>query len=157
MNADYTARVVEDIGRTAPNSAVLVEAPPGAGKTSLTVSVSNELVSLDSNLRLPIVTQTNEQADDLVLSLRKKHPNLVIARLYGNSGPSSAMVAAAGPNLVLSSKHDDEDVQNASVVVSTARKWEYVRSQRQEKGQRWSYDLALIDEAYQMRSDALLG
>ena len=67
INAQYTARVVDDIGRAERNSAVLVEAPPGAGKSSLTVSVANALTSHDSKLRLPVVTQTNEQADDLVL------------------------------------------------------------------------------------------
>ena len=67
INVDYTQRVVDEIGRTSANDAVLIEAPPGAGKSSLVVSVTNALVSHDSRLRLPIVTQTNEQADDLVL------------------------------------------------------------------------------------------
>lgn len=157
-NADFTKRVVADIDRAGANAAVLVEAPPGAGKTSLTVSVSKELVSQNRGMRLPIVTQTNEQADDLVLSLRRKHPNLVVARLHGStSGPSNAMLVAAGPKLVLSHDHDAPNVQDAQVVVATARKWEFVRANQQQNGRIRKYDLALIDEAYQMRSDALLG
>lgn len=160
INAEYTRLVVEDIGHAGKDAAVLVEAPPGAGKTSLTVSVSRALTEHDATLRLPIVTQTNEQADDLVLSLRKKHPGLVVARLHGStSGPSTAMIgaAAAGPGLVLSSDHDAANVQNARVVVATARKWEFVRSGQQRAQNIRKYGLALIDEAYQMRSDALLG
>lgn len=157
INAEYTARVVDDIGRAGRDSAVLVEAPPGAGKSSLTVSVANALTSHDTKLRLPVVTQTNEQADDLVLSLQKRHPDLAVARLVGSGGGSTAMLAAAGPCLAISSDHDSADVQNARIVVATARKWEFVRSGQQKKGNIRQYEIALIDEAYQMRSDALLG
>ena len=158
VNTTFTKSVVDDIRNDASDSAVLVEAPPGAGKSSLAVSVSNELVSHDPKLRLPIVTQTNEQADDLVLSLRSKHPNLRVARLHGStSGPSHAMLGAAGKNLILSSKHGDQAVRESHVMVATARKWEFVRSKQQQDGHIQKYDVALIDEAYQMRSDALLG
>ncbi len=160
INTEYTNRVVDDIGKAGKGAAVLVEAPPGAGKTSLTVSVSDALTAHDKHLRLPIVTQTNEQADDLVLALRKKCPNIVVARLHGSSSPpSTAMLrsAAAGPGLVLSSDHDAADVRNANVVVTTARKWEFVRSDEQRNQNIRKYDIALVDEAYQMRSDALLG
>ncbi len=159
INAHFTKRVVEDIGKAGKGEAVLVEAPPGAGKSSLTVSVSNALTSHDSKLRLPVVTQTNEQADDLVLSLRQKHPEIVVARLHGGSGPSTAMLveAATRSGLVLSTDHDAPTVREARVIVTTARKWEFVRSGQQQNGNVRKYDLALIDEAYQMRSDALLG
>jgi hypothetical protein len=159
INAEFTRRVVEDLGKADKDEAVLVEAPPGAGKSTLTVSVSNALTSHDPKLRLPIVTQTNEQADDIVLSLRRKHPELVVARLYGGNGASTAMLQASaiGPGLVLSKDHDAADVRDARVVVSTARKWEFVRSGQQKAGNIRPYQLALIDEAYQMRSDALLG
>lgn len=155
INSSFTKLVVDDITNADLDEAVLVEAPPGAGKSSLTVSVANELVSHDRSLRLPVVTQTNEQADDLVLSLRKRHPAVSVARLYGGSGPSTAMVNAADDGLLLTNKHDD--AHRAQVVVATARKWEFVRSKQQQDGNIRKYDLALIDEAYQMRSDALLG
>ncbi|MFD1861248.1 helicase [Aeromicrobium camelliae] len=159
VNTDYTNRVVADLGALDKGGAVLVEAPPGAGKSSLTVSVSKALADADSKLRLPIVTQTNEQADDLVASLLKRHPDLPVTRLVGGAGGSNAMrtLAAANPDLVISSKHDDPAVKGTQVVVATARKWEFVRSGQQQSGLIQGYDLALIDEAYQMRSDALLG
>lgn len=160
VNAEYTKRVVDDIGRAGKDAAVLVEAPPGAGKSSLTVSVSKALTEHDSRLRLPIVTQTNEQADDLALSLRRKHPDIAVARLHGSTaGPSTAMVTAAANDsgLLLSSDHEGAAVRSARVVVATARKWEFVRSGQQKNGNIRKYEVALIDEAYQMRSDALLG
>lgn len=160
VNRQYTTLVVDDLHAADKGQAVLVEAPPGAGKSSLTVSVSKALTEADSKLRLPVVTQTNEQADDLVLSLRRKHPDLVVARLHGSAGgPSTAMLATAagGPGLVLSPDHDDSSVRSARVVVATARKWEFIRSRQQRSQHVQTYDLALIDEAYQMRSDALLG
>ena len=159
INAEFTKRVVNDIGAAHRDEAVLIEAPPGAGKSSLTVSVSNALTSHDKSLRLPIVTQTNEQADDMVLSLRRKHPDLVVARLTGGGGPSTAMItnAAERSGLILETDHDSPRVQDARVIVSTARKWEFVRSKQQRNQNIRQYDLALIDEAYQMRSDALLG
>ena len=134
----------------ASSTRVVLEAPPGAGKSSLAVSVTNELTAHDRRLRLPIVTQTNEQADDIVASLRRKHPEIVVARLTGStSGPSNAMLAlaASGPGLVLSSDHNASDVQHAQVVVATARKWEFVRSGQQKNGNVRKYGLALIDEA----------
>ncbi|MFF0989563.1 AAA domain-containing protein [Kocuria nitroreducens] len=160
VSEKYTKLVVADLDVADKGEAVLVEAPPGAGKSSLTVSVSKALTEMDKKLRLPIVTQTNEQADDLVLSLRKKHPDLIVARLFGSSrGPSSAMVSATANDaeLVLASDHDDARVRSAQVVIATARKWEFVRSKQQQNKNIQSYELALIDEAYQMRSDALLG
>ena len=158
INVDYTQRVVDEIGRTSANDAVLIEAPPGAGKSSLVVSVTNALVSHDSRLRVPIVTQTNEQADDLVLAIRSRHPDIVVARLHGSSsGPSNAMLGAADANLVLHHDLDSPDMGRGRVIVSTARKWEFIRSKQQRNGNIRKFDLALIDEAYQMRSDALLG
>lgn len=159
INAEFTKLVVDDLGKADRDEAVLVEAPPGAGKSSLTVSVANALTSQNKKLRLPIVTQTNEQADDLVLALRRKHPEITVARLHGGGGPSNAMLqaAAAGPGLVLSSDHNSPYVREARIVVATARKWEFVRSGQQQAGNVRKYELGLIDEAYQMRSDALLG
>ncbi len=158
INAEFTKRVVDDIGKADRDQAILVEAPPGAGKSSLTVSVANALTSQDKKLRLPVVTQTNEQADDLVLSLHRRHPHLVVARLHGSSSaPSNAMLAVAGAGVVLSSDHDSSNVRGARVVVATARKWEFVRSKQQRDQNIRKYEVALIDEAYQMRSDTLLG
>jgi hypothetical protein len=46
---------------------------------------------------------------------------------------------------------------DSQVIVSTARKWQYVRAGVKRHGGAARFEVALIDEAYQMRSDALLG
>ena len=46
-------------------------------------------------------------------------------------------------------------MRRARVIVGTARKWEYERARLQGSGVQ--YPVGLIDEAYQMRSDLLLG
>ncbi len=140
---------------------MLVEAPPGAGKSSLTVSVANALTSHDQT------AATADRHPDERTGGRPRRcrcagstPSIVVARLRGaSSAPSTAMLAAAaaGPVLVSTATTTRPTCSSARVVVATARKWEFVRSGQQQNGNIRKYDLALIDEAYQMRSDALLG
>ncbi len=157
LNKKMTRQVVVDLNGAGKQAAVLAEAPPGAGKSSLTVSVAAEITGHDTSLTLPIVTQTNEQADDLVQSLIERHPNLVVGRLVGTPGASAAIGRLAGPHVLVGKQSDGADLRSARVVVSTARKWEYERSRMQDSGAMRTFQFALIDEAYQMRSDAMLG
>lgn len=124
-----------------PNRAVIVDSPPGAGKSTFVVRAAAELAAVD---RVPLVAQTNAQADDLVAKLRDKHPDLTVGRLHGGSsyaGPHSA----SGKLLISKSIGDMEE---ANVIVATAAKWAYVED--------LSFPVGIIDEAYQMRSDQLL-
>ena len=158
LNAALTADVVSRLGRAGRHSAVIAEAPPGAGKSTLTASVAKALVDQDKGLRLAIVTQTNEQADDLVASLVGRHRGVAVARMVGGDGPSSAIAAFAQAGTVTVGKNgDDGGVRTARIVVSTARKWQYERSRLQKGSGIQPFPFALIDEAYQMRSDMLLG
>lgn len=158
LNEALTRRVVDEIAAAGKHAAVLAEAPPGAGKSTLTVSVATKLTAQDKKLRLAIVTQTNEQADDLVASLAKKQPKRGVARVVGTGGPSHAVNELAQERkIIVGSRSDDPDVVNAGIVVSTARKWQYERSRFQKGKQNSPFPIALIDEAYQMRSDMLLG
>lgn len=156
MNKKLTVEVVDELGRVGKERAVLAEAPPGAGKSTLTVSVAGALTQHDKRLTLPVVTQTNEQADDLVLSLVKKYPDMVVARLVGGGGPSDS-IALAGGKVLVGKQSDASALQSARVIVGTARKWQYERSRFQTNGAGHKFEFALIDEAYQMRSDMLLG
>jgi hypothetical protein len=159
LNAQLTAEVVRRLGRAGRHGAVIAEAPPGAGKSTLTASVAKGLVDQDPKLRLAIVTQTNEQADDLLGSIARRYRGLRVARLCGGDGASSAVKALLGSSVTTGTKGDEPDVQSARIVVSTARKWQYERSRVQaSKGRnKAAFPFALIDEAYQMRSDLLLG
>lgn len=153
-----TKEVVGRLGRATRNSAVIAEAPPGAGKSTLTAAVARALTAEDRRLRLAVVTQTNEQADDLVLGIQSRYPELTIARMVGGSGASSEIADLAEQGAVLvGTSADGADVRPARVVVSTARKWQYERARLKKTASFQPFPFALIDEAYQMRSDMLLG
>jgi hypothetical protein len=154
LNRDLTRRVLEEL-ESGKSPAVLAEAPPGAGKSTLTTSVANSLAATDKGLRVPIVSQTNEQADDLVRALASNFPKLTVARLTGGGGASTAVQALLSKKI--SATDDIELARQSQVIVGTARKWQYVRANQERRRTGLRFEVALIDEAYQMRSDALLG
>ncbi len=123
---------------------VVVDSPPGAGKSTLVVKAAQELVGAGE--RLMIVAQTNSQVDDLVDRLAVKAPELTIGRLH-SSDARPAPEALRHQNVTASGK--PADLLAHDVVVSTAAKWQWVKDVDP-----WRH--AIVDEAYQMRSDALL-
>ncbi|MEV7772512.1 AAA family ATPase [Kitasatospora sp. NPDC086791] len=123
---------------------VVVDSPPGAGKSTLVVRAARELV--EAGERLMIVAQTNGQVDDLVGRLAEKAPELTIGRLHAaDSRPGPEVLKHA--NVTPSDKV--ADLIEHDVVISTSAKWQWVRAEAP-----WRH--AIVDEAYQMRSDALL-
>jgi len=122
----------------------VVDSPPGAGKSTLVVRAARELVGAGE--RLMIVAQTNSQVDDLVDRLATAAPELTVGRLHGSdAAPDPATLRH--PGVLASTKAGD--LLRQSVVVSTAAKWQWV-----QQVEPWRH--AIVDEAYQMRSDALL-
>ncbi len=128
---------------SADHRAVIVDSPPGAGKSTFVVSTAVRLAK-DQD-QVPVVAQTNAQADDLIRSLRHRHGRLKVGRLIGSGGGSALDKAA-----LLAISTDINDLDDCAVVVGTAAKWAYVASKI------WPYEAGIIDEAYQMRSDQLL-
>ncbi|WP_399090645.1 AAA domain-containing protein [Streptomyces sp. BBFR2] len=126
-------------------SGVVVDSPPGAGKSTLVVRAARELAAAGHPLM--IVAQTNAQVDDLVLRLAEKDPQLPVGRLHGSEPGTVDPALAALPEVRASAKIGD--LAGMDVVVSTAAKWAHTKV---EEG--WRH--AIVDEAYQMRSDALL-
>ncbi|WP_371484608.1 AAA family ATPase [Kitasatospora sp. NBC_00315] len=123
---------------------VVVDSPPGAGKSTLVVRAARELVGAGE--RLMIVAQTNNQVDDLVDRLAEKAPDLTIGRLHaGDSRPAAQALRHA--NVTAADKV--ADLAELDVVISTSAKWQWVNTETP-----WRH--AIVDEAYQMRSDALL-
>lgn len=122
--------------------AVVVNSPPGAGKSTFVVATAADLAVHQG--QVPIIAQTNTQADDLARSLVRRHPKLEIGRIQGTTGGSEL---TTGGRLTAATKIDD--LGHCNVVVGTAAKWRYVA------GSEPAYEAAIIDEAYQMRSDAL--
>ncbi|GAA3825829.1 AAA family ATPase [Streptomyces coacervatus] len=124
---------------------VVVDSPPGAGKSTLVVRAALELA--DAGRPLMIVAQTNAQVDDLVLRLAEKNPELPVGRLHSSDTDPYDKALDDLPNVRKSAKAGD--LTGLSVVISTAAKWAHVKVDEP-----WRH--AIVDEAYQMRSDALL-
>ena len=72
------AAVLADL-RSGDHRGVVVDSPPGAGKSTLVVRAAVELAAAGEPLM--IVAQTNEQVDDLIDRLAAKAPELRIGRL----------------------------------------------------------------------------
>ncbi|TQS42562.1 AAA domain-containing protein [Cryptosporangium phraense] len=144
--ASVTAAILADL-LSGEHRGVVVDSPPGAGKSTLVVRAALELAG--SGQPLMIVAQTNEQVDDLILRLA---PDLAVIRPEARIGRLSraGFVAPARlgalANVVVGSGLPD--LGDPLVTIATAAKWAHVRDRT------WPW--AIVDEAYQMRSDALL-
>jgi hypothetical protein len=122
---------------------VVVDSPPGAGKTTLVVRAAGVLAR--SGAPLMIIAQTNEQVDDLVERLGVASPALGVGRLSAVDYVPSARVRAH-PSCRVGAKIGD--LGSPGVTIGTAAKWATVTE--------GTWPWAIVDEAYQMRSDALL-
>jgi hypothetical protein len=138
--AGAMAAVMADLGRA--RSGVVVDSPPGAGKTALVVHAATELAAVGE--RVMVVAQTNGQVDDLTDRLATAAGDLAIGRLSRADYVPTPLVK----------RHDSVgvaarigDLGNCQVLVGTAAKWAAVGTGI------WPW--AVIDEAYQMRSDLL--
>ncbi|MEU9665200.1 AAA domain-containing protein [Streptomyces bobili] len=124
---------------------VVVDSPPGAGKSTLVVRAALELA--DAGRPLMVVAQTNAQVDDLVLRLAEKNPELPVGRLHSSDADAYDKTLDDLANVRKSAKAGD--LAGLPVVISTAAKWAHVKADEP-----WRH--AIVDEAYQMRSDGLL-
>ncbi len=122
---------------------VVVDSPPGAGKSTLVVRAAGVLAAAGEALM--IVAQTNEQVDDLIARLGAASPGLAVGRLSAvdytptdrvRNHPMCRVGAKVG------------DLGSPAVTIGTAAKWATVTE--------GTWPWAIVDEAYQMRSDALL-
>ncbi|MFI0979575.1 AAA domain-containing protein [Streptomyces sp. NPDC021093] len=142
--ARATAAILHDTLHGA-HRGVVVDSPPGAGKSTLVVRAALELAA--AGRPLMVVAQTNAQVDDLVLRLAEKQPDLPVGRLHSSeSDPYDKALDDLGQ---VKKSAKAADLAGLDVVLSTAAKWAHVKGVEP-----WRH--AIVDEAYQMRSDALL-
>lgn len=123
---------------------LVVDSPPGAGKSTLVVRAAVALAA--SGDPVMVVAQTNGQVDDLVDRLAAAAPDLMIGRLSGQDYSVAPQVARHVPRVVVGTRA--ADLGGCLIVVATAAKWATLTQGL------WPW--AVIDEAYQMRSDLLL-
>ncbi|MGK5443251.1 AAA domain-containing protein [Micromonospora sp. URMC 105] len=129
--------------RSATHRGVVVDSPPGAGKSTLVVRAAVDLATTGEPLI--IIAQTNEQVDDLIDRLARKAPELRIGRLSAADYQPSDRVKGRETVKVAAKV---ADLGGPAVIIGTAAKWATVTE--------GSWPWAIVDEAYQMRSDALL-
>jgi len=144
--AAAAAHVVDAVLRdlaTSEQRGVVVDSPPGAGKSTLVVRAAGVLAATGTSLM--IVAQTNEQVDDLIERLGVKHPGLGVGRLSAVDYAASERVRNH-PSCRVGAKVPD--LGGPPVTIGTAAKWATVTE--------GTWPWAIVDEAYQMRSDALL-
>ncbi|WP_433495139.1 AAA family ATPase [Micromonospora sp. CA-248089] len=135
-------RVLRDL-RDGTHRGVVVDSPPGAGKSTLVVRAAIETAATGDPLM--IVAQTNEQVDDLIDRLGRKAPELRVGRLSATDYRPTERVTAH-PAVRVAAKV--ADLGGPAVTIGTAAKWATVTEGN------WPW--AIVDEAYQMRADALL-
>jgi hypothetical protein len=123
---------------------LVVDAPPGAGKSALVVRAVAALATAGESVM--VVAQTNEQVDDLAARLAAGHPGLALGRLSGQGYLPSPRITAH-PAVRISTQLND--LAGATVILATAAKWATLTGDT-------TWPWAVVDEAYQMRSDLLL-
>ncbi|MFE9653223.1 AAA family ATPase [Micromonospora sp. NPDC006431] len=129
--------------RSGQHRGVVVDSPPGAGKSTLVVRAAVELAAAGEPLI--IIAQTNEQVDDLIDRLARKAPELRIGRLSATDYKPTDRVESHETVRVAAKV---ADLAASAVIIGTAAKWATVAE--------GCWPWAIVDEAYQMRSDALL-
>ncbi|MEV1286937.1 AAA domain-containing protein [Micromonospora sp. NPDC049679] len=143
VEAERVVTAVLDDLRSGAHRGVVVDSPPGAGKSTLVVRAAVELAAAGEPLI--VIAQTNEQVDDLVDRLAQAAPELAIGRLSATDYVPSERVSRHATVRVAAKV---ADLAGAAVILGTAAKWAMVSD--------GSWPWAIVDEAYQMRSDALL-
>ena len=127
---------------------VVVDSPPGAGKSTLVVAAAASLA--ERGERVMVVGQTNEQVDDLIDRMASDHGVLRIGRLSAQDYIPAPRIAR---HANVTARTAIADLIDYPLVVATAAKWAMLNGLT-DSGPRWPW--AIVDEAYQMRSDSLL-
>ena len=128
---------------------VVVDSPPGAGKSTLVVAAAASLA--ERGERVMVVGQTNDQVDDLIDRMASEHGVLRIGRLSAQDYTPARRVAR---HQNVTARTAVADLVDHPLVIATAAKWATLTNTGLDTEARWPW--AIIDEAYQMRSDSLL-
>lgn len=126
---------------------IMVDSPPGAGKSTLVVALGRRRAELGD--RVPVVTQTNDQADDLVraFAVALADTTLLVGRLHAATDYAVPADLEGDPQVRRSPRI--ADLAGCAVVVAPGKKWAHVDTADVD------WRCGVIDEVYQMRSDGL--
>ncbi|MEB3023358.1 AAA family ATPase [Mycolicibacter sp. MYC098] len=131
-----TAEVV--LGVWSGDPAVTVPAPPGSGKTRLTVHLA-DLLADRAGLRVGIAAQTRAQATEIACRLAKISDRAMVGLLWKASGvrPDS------GDCPIITGRQQIWPAGGGAVRVATSAKW------LSSEPERLAADVLIVDEAYQ--------
>lgn len=126
----------------------ITNAPAGAGKTGTVLKMVGALRK--KRARVGVITQTNEQAFDLLRRLATEHPGQTVSFMHASTVelPEDLQDASTYPHV---EAIEAKEASGASIVVATADKWAYSRKYLSEN----AFDAGIVDEAYQMTSAKL--
>jgi hypothetical protein len=120
---------------------VLVDSPPGAGKTTLVAWAASRR---ESGARVAVVTCTNNQSAQVALRIAARDPAArVVVYLGADAEPPEALGRSGAPEVVVVRRSADLPA-GPCVVVGNLAKW------AAHPPAAPGYDLAVFDEAYQM-------
>ncbi len=140
----HVAGLINQSAALPAGSIRIVDAPAGAGKTGLVTRLIPAYARRGHSVA--VVTQTNEQADDLTRRLATEQPRLAIVRLVSAAHNPSPL--PANVSLLTNPAH----AIGHGPIVATADKWAF--SVEALGGTR--FRVGIIDEAYQMAGGKLL-
>lgn len=121
--------------------AVLVDSPPGAGKSRLVEYLSACCHNLRSE-RVLVVTRTNAQAKDLAARIGERlHTQEITLFLSSSIAPGHRVGALENVSVV---SREDALPDGQCVVIANASKLSYLRAERSD------FDVMICDEAYQL-------
>jgi len=123
-------------------AAVIVDAPPGAGKTWIVEGYAIQEVARFGG-RAVIATQTNEQASNIVLRLRKRFPRWPVTLFVREDLPVASELEDDPGVVVARRSYDIPD--GPCIVVANA-----VRLSWMDTGQSAPFTVLVVDEAYQL-------
>ena len=115
---------------------VVVESPPGAGKTKTLIAIATHAVTARKSVG--IIAQTNAQADDICRRIAEQRPRPPLYRFLGKGKQMDSPVVGC-----IEVERADEIHDGPRIVVGVTAKWSLVDHAP-------SIDVALVDEAWQM-------
>lgn len=126
--------------------ATVVDSPPGAGKSTLVRELARRQAA--TGAQVPVAAQTNHQADDLIRGFITDGlgTGLRIGRLHSSGYAVPGDISGVAG---VSTGGRLQDLAGCDIIIATGAKWATV-----EVANPWP--LVIVDEAYQMRSDAFL-
>jgi hypothetical protein len=125
---------------------VLVDSPPGAGKTRLVEDTAAEGAT-ENGWRVGVGTNTRNQRDDFAVRFRSRFPRIPLqVMLSSGETPSSSLLVAGVPAI----NHFNHRNRGAGVLVSTVHRHFY-GVDHVPNGASGLYNLVIADEAYQIQ------